>query len=457
MSVNKISSIFASDVFSQKRSSEAMLWNQRLIAIYDKKDEVDVAKIKDKVSISNEGVELANTYDWRNHPHYWGAPDLYEVPELESPIEHTTAKGNRFVFETVKDEKEKNVLVVNVTTASGDDARVVLTGDTIISEDEDGTLRIDSFNGEGTNDNDIIINFSSASLQPKIDAKEGDDFVLSLGNIFDTSKGHFDNTGMDSFYYEKDENGKDQCVGIYTNAVTNINTGEGNDTVYVVGTEDETINISTGSGDDTVVAKTAGEEADSKGLNLRVESGSGDDNISVSTLNEGSILSGSGDDTVSVANMIRSEISSGSGDDTVSVSNMSKSRIFSGAGDDGLELGDIADSYLTTGSGDNTVTVLGAMENVEFDFFGGDVDFDMQGAAQDVKFFHLSMKTACSVYEAADNARLDFVAGALKGYDLNIGLNLLEHTKAFEEDVKHADEFRIKIDTLMKKLMRPTP
>lgn len=283
---------------------------------------------------------------------------------------------------------------VTIGGAAGEEAQhYVLTGNTIINEDADGSLRIAAYQpGQETSGDDIII---GGLLDGTMRGGGGDDTIIGLADV-----GYVDVSGGDG----------DDTIIMANDANGRIDTGAGNDTVKAAvlgaggaisidtGSGDDTIeaayiglggsvDITTGSGDDTVKASWIG--INSK---VAIDTGSGDDTVDASWIGVGfgdnasqvSIETGSGDDTVTsswIGVGIGAEerghtgpgpsvnVDTGSGDDTVAASWIgvglsgtgSQVAIDTGSGDDTVAAGVVgfgnAQIALETGSGDDTVSV----------------------------------------------------------------------------------------------------
>lgn len=379
-------------------------------------DSKSAGLIKDNVTISEEGLSAQTMGPlWKTN-----SPGR-SIPSLPDPITHKTSKGNTFTFKTVQGGDNNNALFLTVTTKDGKKARFSVAADMIISEDENGELSINHFNGEGTNSNDIVVSFASNGRKEKR-LSGGDDFVLFLD----------DTVPNDEPPKSYDEGTQEQRHSIQT--------GDGNDTVYVVNNDSgslDSVYINTGSGDDEVTDLTDNKKSQYE--YLTIETGSGDDKISSSSLQHARVFAGEGNDTVDITSSENSLVNAGAGDDKVYITNATGSKIFAGAGHDSLEFGNIKDTSITTDEGNKDISVHNIMENVEFDCYGSEVTFNFQNKlAKNVSFLHLSMKTAQTLFENLDNAKTQVALGILEDYNINIGVNLLSPER-FKNDILRSD------------------
>ena len=330
----------------------------------------------DKLSISNEALiksqERTNTY---------------EVPELASPITHTTDKGNTFTFSTIKKSDGSNQLVLEFKDQFGEQKRFNISEDTVIREDEHGNISFGDIRDGGSDGNDIVIDFLTGKSE-SFDAKGGNDFVLSLGNAMTASADEVFEKDGETYMVNRDSKGNVVSSTRITQGKTNISTGEGDDTVFLVGQAGENFTVDTGDGDDSVTGRQINNSENSRGLYANISTGAGDDTVSLDGMNNGRIDTGAGDDVVTVENLYGSKenngvdegvISTGSGNDKVSVTNNYYGYIETGAGKDTVTvdklLGDAEkdtskSGTIDSGEGDDTI-IVNTMEKGTIEAGGG--------------------------------------------------------------------------------------
>lgn len=424
------------------------------------------AKItKDKVTISEEGLKAQASPLWKN-------PPKRSIPTLPSPITHKTSNGNIYTFETVENKDYGNILFLTVTTKAGKEARFSIDRDMIISEHENGELSINNMSQQGTNNNDVVVSFSSQGT-PQTNLKDGDDFILFLDDKIpeDKSKARsYDEATRTTYQNIETGNGDDEIHVISSNDSgldeLYLSTGDGNDTVNIhtpsTNKKKTSFSVITGSGDDVVQANNLSDISISTGEGddtLKIDSisrgqifaGNGDDEITVGNVDNSKIYSRNGDDEITVDNLHNSQVFAGKGDDKLSILTAYKSKIYSGAGDDTLLFKSISDASINTGAGKNRVIILDKLENVEFDAFGGEAtfDFDIQ-KAKNITFLHLSDDSARSLLKILDESKLEVVTGKFEEYNLNIGLNLTSESN-FENDVIRSDQAHASLQRPLKR------
>ena len=379
---------------------------------------------EDNITISKEGL------DELSKSPLWEEPPLRSIPSLSTPITHTTSNGNSFRFETIPDQKNGNLLLLTVTNKAGKETQFSIESDMIISEEENGELSINHFDGKGTDRNDIVVGFASSGRNMK-DLKGGDDFILFLD----------DTTPSEKTPQSYDEATREQAQS--------IRTGDGNDSVYVANNDSgslDSVYINTGSGDDEVAVLN--DNKTSQYGYVTIETGSGNDKIATGSLQGARIFAGEGKDILGISSAENSLINAGSGNDSVYITNAVGSKITAGSGDDFLQFFNIRDSTITTGAGKKEISVLNNMQDVEFDCYKSEIKFEFQAdLANNVSFLHLSNESArtllTSLESAKDDAEVEIVLGKLENYNVNIGLNLVEPER-FKNDIMMSEQLSIK-------------
>ncbi|MCT4625807.1 hypothetical protein [Halodesulfovibrio sp.] len=449
-------------------------------------------------SVSEKMMEEGRKYAEGIGAHGFGKTAPRSTPAIEKPITHTTSHGNSFTFETVADRDDENTLYLTVTTSAGEEMRFSVDSDIVISENKNGELSINQFEGEGTDSNDIVVSFSSRGGMPR-NLKGGDDFLLFIDDEIATDKSgardYFEATattqrnidtgggddavhvvsstskGLDDIFISTGDG--DDSVNIYTPSTNekktqfSIQTGNGNDTVTADTLQGSS--LSTGDGDDEIVVNNfnygrlhTGDGSDKVVVNnfnasrldtgdgnnkvkidsstySQIDTGNGNDELAIKKAHRSNILTGDGDDRVRIDSSTYSKINTGNGDDELTIEEAHRSKISTGDGDNYLLFESIFESSIRTGDGKNKVTILDKMANVEFDAFDGEVEFYFDPSkATNLEFYHLSEDTARSLLKLLDKSDTVVVAGELEKHNINIGWKLQSESN-FKTKVKISD------------------
>lgn len=390
-------------------------------------------------NVSEKMMEEGRRYAEVIGAHGFGKTAPRSIPAIEKPITHTTSHGSSFTFETVADQDNENTLYLTVTTSAGEEMRFSVDSDIVISENENGELSINQFEGEGTDSNDIVVSFSSRGGMPR-NLKGGDDFLLFIDD--ESTKDQTDLPPFIKILMEPDiDTGSgDDAVHIVSSASTGldelyISTGDGDDSVdiYTPSTNEKKtqFSIRTGNGNDTVTADTLQDSS--------ISTGDGNDKVVVNNFNASHLDTGDDNDKVKIGSSTDSKINTGNDNDELTIKEAHRSKISTGAGDDYLFVESIFDSSISTGGGKNKVTILDEMANVEFDAFGGEVEFDFDPSkATNLEFYHFSEDTARSLLKLLDKSDTVVVAGELEKHNINIGWKLQSESN-FKTKVKISD------------------
>jgi hypothetical protein len=247
---------------------------------------------------------------------------------------------------------------VSVLDATGKaEQQFKLSQDTIISEQEDGTLRIGNYtNGDETSGNDFIIGMNGKELS----GGDGDDTIVDLTADRASARGNKTIAAGNI----SGGAGDDTVVLVGKSIEASVDTGDGNDTITASG-DLSTTNISTGAGDDKI----------SVGGNFLVEGGkltTGDGNdileakYNLAAQKGATIDTGGGNDTISAgairANGNNSIVRTGDGNDTLNgnIGATFQGTIDTGDGDDSLKgkswIGADYQGVINTGSGNDTLS-----------------------------------------------------------------------------------------------------
>ncbi|KAF0232798.1 MAG: hypothetical protein FD177_2155 [Desulfovibrionaceae bacterium] len=247
---------------------------------------------------------------------------------------------------------------VSILDASGKtEQQFTLSQDTMVTEQEDGTLLVGSYkNGDETSGNDFIIGMNGKELS----GGDGDDTIVELTADRASTRG--DKTIAAGSI--SGGTGDDSVVLVGKSINANVDTGDGNDTITASG-DLYTSNISTGAGDDKI----------SVGGDLLVEGGTlttGDGNdileakINLAAQKGATIDTGGGDDIISAgairANGNNSIVRTGDGNDTLNgnIGAIFQGTIDTGDGDDALNgnswIGADYQGVINTGSGNDTLS-----------------------------------------------------------------------------------------------------
>lgn len=363
----------------------------------------------------NQGDKLDLSDDAKNLSKHQGSPlqladgqysvtnEVPEGAETETMASVTTQSGRTLTIAKVMFAGGQNKTFggdhygfqANVYDPAGKlEYSFVLKKDTILSEDEDGSLNVSDYTkGAETDGDDIIItqegkdvsggkgNDTIVDLYGKIhkgeadinsmsiDGGDGDDTIIVKGEMRQKTV----NTGAGDDTIQSDGR-------IYH---SDINTGEGDDTINVSGENAhiDQSNITMGDGDDTIVASNgvwggnvdtgAGDDIISahKGrIYSNIRTGNGNDKVLGQSI-AGSLDTGEGDDTVEVREAIGGNIKTGAGNDVIKVADGGAGhiggKIEMGAGDDLIDAkgSGVGFAHIDTGSGNDSVTVMDTYES----------------------------------------------------------------------------------------------
>lgn len=162
------------------------------------------------------------------------------------------AEGEEKPFFDAPDKK----VMAEITRTDGSTETLAIRANTVISEDADGNLVVNSgpekyktserFEINGTSKNDVIINLNGAS---NIDSGEGNDTIISFNEIGTIYLGDGNNTVISNTYHgiDKIEAG-DGNNAIKANQVSEINAGNGHNNISL----NNRSNIKVGDGDNNI-------------------------------------------------------------------------------------------------------------------------------------------------------------------------------------------------------------
>ncbi|MDK2957905.1 MAG: hypothetical protein PWQ57_3403, partial [Desulfovibrionales bacterium] len=171
--------------------------------------------------------------------------DDQQFENLNSVAQASTQSGRRVTVNSytaqAEDGSETHGYMMVVSGLEGEEEqRYLLNSDSMVTEDEDGSLKVQAYSrSSDTSGDDIII---AVGPEVNVDSGAGDDTVIVAANYVSSA---------------------------------NIDTGAGNDRVTVAG-EMRTGTIDTGEGDDSITAKGLGNNLGS-GETLDIDTGGGDD------------------------------------------------------------------------------------------------------------------------------------------------------------------------------------
>lgn len=231
------------------------------------------------------------------------------------------------------------VHTLTITSKNGAIQQHVLRGDTMLTEDKEGNIKLAEADGKGklngSDDQDIMINLTDGGV---VNGNGGDDIIFNLGLDARVNGG----------------DGNDQITNIGNGAKLNGDAGDDAITVLRDTLHPFKEDMRRDSqGNPYVVGREHGQ------VEVDVDGGDGNDSIfALADLYKSRVSGGNGDDVIDVGNVVESSISGGDGNDSLSVRDMRKSSVFGGAGNDRITVnGLIESSEIQGGGGDDTITI----------------------------------------------------------------------------------------------------
>ena len=226
-------------------------------------------------------------------------------------------------------------LMATVTKNDGSTFAFIITSNTVISEQEDGSIVIAQGSGkagsdtlEGTSSDDVMINLTASTVK----GGAGDDTIIDLG--YGTGKVIKGGSGDDTIIAQ-------DLFG------ARVSGGSGDDTLQARIVADSILNM--GSGDDTIEAELL------SGASVRT--GSGDDEFVVSMIKDTRVHMEAGDDAFWVKTVFYSQVSVGRGGDNLAFDMGTHSHFYGGSGDDNMQLGYVNTSKVSGGRGDDHIEI----------------------------------------------------------------------------------------------------
>ncbi|RDL43127.1 hypothetical protein DN730_15580 [Marinomonas piezotolerans] len=161
--------------------------------------------------------------------------------------------------------------------------------------------------------------------------------------------------------------GSDDLIDISNDVKASLQTGSGDDSVYVGHDLHKNGDISTGSGNDSVYIDND--------VKASLQTGDGDDSVHVDDdlKSEGYISTGSGNDKVFIKDEVQATLDLGSGNDTATIGKLKDGgHINLGSGNDSLFVsGNVDDASIDAGSGNDYVVISGKIDDDSW-FQGGE-------------------------------------------------------------------------------------
>ncbi|WP_027722869.1 calcium-binding protein [Maridesulfovibrio zosterae] len=378
-STNNIIASQNTDITSKKSENVAKVDSNKAEGIEeylksDKGDELSISN--DAKSLSKHRLDFAEKNDGK----YELTSFITDDAEFKTIASAKTDSGRNIVVEQimqhtkalVKNGEGGSDMVAYGFRASVYDAdgkleyNFMLQRDTIINENEDGSLNIsDYFTGDETDGDDFIIGKSGSHLA----GGAGDDTFVVVANesysgVESMGRGYSNSKDTSVEGGDGDDNIAIASTNIY--AKVNVDSGAGNDTISASGYVHDSV-ISTGDGNDTIDIQgvqdstiTTGEGDDVVDLNggansySNIDTGAGDDSLTASGgIVGGKVNTGDGNDVIEVRSLL-TNLNTGEGNDVVRASNVS-GVINTGDGNDSITVdGDVFLSKIDMGDGNNT-------------------------------------------------------------------------------------------------------
>ena len=354
----------------------------------------------DTVTLSDEGRKLseaaaqkANTSTAEDDKVFHAAATAPQAVDLhlydhevflQKTTTITTKSGATVKLSRDENSKDQSALQADITLKNGTTQSVTITGNTILTETQDGFV----VNGKpeytdygkpilvSNDEDDIIFNYTQAIINSgggndtifnfaktntQIDSGAGNDSIYT-GEIAST----LINTGSGDDYIN--------VKSLHYNSI--INSGSGNDTIV---SDIATGTINTNEGDDTITASFLG---------WSVDTGDGDDTITAKQIS-GTIYTGDGNDTVHahligqshksmIEEYVHTTIDTQDGNDTIVTTDVNGASLLTGAGDDTIiATGNISNAYIDMGSGADTLITLGNIFNSQIFTSSNSITFNL--------------------------------------------------------------------------------
>ena len=329
-SANNINASQDTDIITKKDKDVAKVNSGKAEGIEeylksDKGDELSISN--DAKSLSKHRLDVAEKNDGK----YELTSIITDDAEFKTIASAKTDSGRNIVVEQitqntkyfVKNGEGGSDMVAYGFRASVYDANgkleynFMLQRDTIINENEDGSLNISDYSiGDETDGDDFIIGKSGSSLA----GGSGDDTFVVVA--------------------KKNYSGEETMGGYSSRDATSVDGGDGDDNITIASTNfSAKVNIDTGAGDDTISSSVH--------------------------INDSVISTGDGNDTIDIEGAVESAVTTGDGKDSVKIDSGYYSTIDTGDGDDTLtSSGGIVGGKVNTGDGNDVVNVRSILTNL---------------------------------------------------------------------------------------------